>query len=197
MNSYPILVATCQTAPGASHSTLHQAAYRLLYEQTANYLNETISEIKASTIVHNEYGKPYFRNLPVAFNLSHTKGMCACILATGEPGWEVGIDIEALRPYKENVAKRIFSQAENDYVQQSCSKEEAFTKLWTLKEAYVKAIGKGLSFPLDKAAFQIGNNDEIVFYDPDCCFTQKTLVTPQGTFFLSTAAVPPKHLSHI
>lgn len=197
MNSYPVLTATCETDPGAAHDLLHQMAYQLLAGQISQHFPITKEEVSLAPIRFNSYGKPSFLHLPVSFNVSHTKGLCASVIALGAPGWEVGIDVETIRSYKENVAKRVFTEEEMAYIRESSSKDEAFTRLWTLKEAYVKAIGTGLSYPLKKAAFSIQTDGSISFWDPDCCFTQQFLSTSNGTFYLSTAAVPPEHLSHI
>ncbi|KAL1833665.1 hypothetical protein ACET3Z_003316 [Daucus carota] len=83
------------------------------------------------------------------FNISHTKSLVACGVSTHNP---IGIDIEEKeRKIKHSIssfAKRYFSQQE---VQLLCSisdpeiQRQEFIKLWTLKEAYVKALGRGFS----------------------------------------------------
>ncbi len=59
----------------------------------------------------------------------------------------VGIDIEQIRPCKESLVKRFFSEAERAYVEQL--QGVAFTAIWTLKESFVKATGMGLSLGLE------------------------------------------------
>lgn len=197
MNSYPVLIATCETDPDAPHDLLHQTAVKLLTKQITEHFPVTADEVSHAAMTCNPYGKPSFLHLPFSFNLSHTKGLCASIIAAGEPGWEVGIDVETIRPYKEKVAKRVCSDEEMEYICHSDSKDKAFTKLWTLKEAYIKAIGTGLSFPLKEASFSIQRDGQIIFREQGCCFTQQFLSTSKGTFYLSTAAVSPEHLPHI
>ncbi|KAM0067225.1 putative holo-[acyl-carrier-protein] synthase [Helianthus debilis subsp. tardiflorus] len=86
---------------------------------------------------------------PLHFNLSHTSSLIACGVTVGSP---IGIDVEEKqRTMKNNIlsfAKRYFSREEVE-VLSAISDPEAqrheFIKLWTLKEAYVKALGIGFS----------------------------------------------------
>lgn len=107
----------------------------------------------------NEYGKPYLVDYPqVHFNLSHSGERVMCAV------WdrEVGCDVERIRTGSaaskaERVAK-YFTYAERAWLASKDTTEHAeekFFRLWTLKESYVKAVGKGLAIPL--------NSFEIVF----------------------------------
>lgn len=65
---------------------------------------------------------------------------------------EVGIDIERMR-YMENLAglaERFFAATEREYIlgQTDPAQTTSFFRCWTRKEAFLKAIGKGLTFPL-------------------------------------------------
>ena len=87
-----------------------------------------------------EFGKPY---LPggIPFSLSH--GGDLAVLAVGEEGTELGVDTESLeRPWREAVAKRLFTPEEQLWFQGS---SERFFRLWTRKEAVLKCRGSGLS----------------------------------------------------
>jgi len=96
--------------------------------------------------VYNAYGKPSLSSKHqkrLFFNLSHTKHYVAFIFS------EVaicGIDIEEEMPIviDEAMRKLILSQEEEKMYVQSKEKQRTFYQLWTLKEAYVKAIGSGL-----------------------------------------------------
>jgi 4'-phosphopantetheinyl transferase len=83
------------------------------------------------------------------FNLSHSQGLALCALAWN---WEVGIDLEYIRPLPtaKQLAQRFFSPEEYAFIQALPANEQprAFFRLWTCKEAYLKAIGKGLPFLL-------------------------------------------------
>jgi 4'-phosphopantetheinyl transferase len=66
----------------------------------------------------------------------------------------IGIDVEYIRPMPEaeQIVKSFFSVYENNVFQHLplCQKQLAFFNCWTRKEAFVKAIGDGLSLPLDR-----------------------------------------------
>ena len=102
----------------------------------------------------SEHGKPALgpahQRSDLAFNLSHS-GSVAVYAFT--PRRAVGIDIEALRdiPDAERLAERFFSKAETEAFQavDPQARNLAFLACWTRKEAFVKAIGEGLSHPLD------------------------------------------------
>ncbi|WP_111977975.1 4'-phosphopantetheinyl transferase family protein [Algibacillus agarilyticus] len=107
----------------------------------------------------NAFGKPSIANqkMPflLPFNLSHTRQQIVCAVSSGV---DVGIDIEhvdALREYSD-IAARFFSSPESDYIQSLDTEHQrhAFYQIWTLKEAFIKAEGKGLSLPLDQFSFR-------------------------------------------
>ncbi|CDK97973.1 putative 4'-phosphopantetheinyl transferase [Magnetospirillum gryphiswaldense MSR-1 v2] len=90
-------------------------------------------------------------------NLSHTGGLAAAALTIDHP---IGIDVEWLDrrpPDCLALAERFFAASECDLVRQTAPDQRmlTFLGLWTLKEAYVKAIGKGLAQPLDAFAFTL------------------------------------------
>jgi len=87
----------------------------------------------------------------LCFNVSHSKGLG---LYTVARGCELGIDVECIRAVtdEEQIARRFFSVRENAEllalpVEQ---RRAAFFTCWTRKEAFIKAIGDGLSHPLDR-----------------------------------------------
>ena len=90
------------------------------------------------------------------FNLSHTRGLVG--VGTVE-GLEIGVDVEAIDRAFDflPIARRKFSAAEADRViaAGNVERRELFFRYWTLKEAFIKAKGIGLSLPLDKFSFDI------------------------------------------
>ncbi|XP_022767054.1 uncharacterized protein LOC111311705 isoform X3 [Durio zibethinus] len=105
----------------------------------------------------NIYGKPEvewknddnFSPPPLHFNISHTSSMIACGVTVNVP---IGIDVEGKqRKIKNDIiafAQRYFSPCEVKLltaISDSEIQRQEFIKLWTLKEAYVKALGKGFS----------------------------------------------------
>jgi phosphopantetheinyl transferase len=87
------------------------------------------------------------------FSLSHTRGLAAC--AVGRPH-ALGIDAEAWRaPAPIELAARYFAPAEARLVAAPAERPSTFYRLWTLKEAYLKATGHGLAAPLDSFALSL------------------------------------------
>lgn len=102
------------------------------------------------------YGKPWvvqpwWARPHLAFNLSHSSGVAVLAVTAGA---RVGVDVEniAARPAPLHVAARFFSPAEVRQLH-ACEPVEQpgqFYRCWTAKEAYVKALGRGLSIPLER-----------------------------------------------
>lgn len=93
-------------------------------------------------IVYNEYGKPYFKNSKLYFNVSHSNKKVLIALSDSE----LGIDIQKISNYDEEridkLAKRIYN--DNDYNYFNNDENVTFTQIWTIKEAYLKYVGYGL-----------------------------------------------------
>jgi 4'-phosphopantetheinyl transferase len=93
------------------------------------------------------------------FNLSHTKGLVACI-ATREI--DCGVDVERVGRVKnlEGVARRVFSDVElEDLLDRAgADREGRFTDFWVLKESYIKARGMGFQLPLRDIQFRISED---------------------------------------
>jgi 4'-phosphopantetheinyl transferase len=95
----------------------------------------------------NQYEKPYIPHLPhFAFNASHSGEWVVCATHS----MDVGIDIERIRPIDMKIAHRFFSAKECSDLDSKQEKDRLsyFYDLWSLKESYIKAVGKGLSLPL-------------------------------------------------
>ncbi|MBO5279442.1 MAG: 4'-phosphopantetheinyl transferase superfamily protein [Lachnospiraceae bacterium] len=122
-----------------------------------------------------EYGKPYFPEYEnVHFNISHTGNMAVCAL--GET--ELGVDIERIRPVKEAMQNRVLTEREREWLLQKSDMAEAFIRLWTLKESYIKATGQGLRTELSSIEFTIretSEGEEIVCSREGFYFWQKKI----------------------
>ena len=83
----------------------------------------------------------------VEFNLAHSGGDAVIALADRAA---IGVDIELLRPIAdvESLARLVFSDVERGELELAPDRVSAFLNGWTRKEAYVKALGLGLSAPL-------------------------------------------------
>jgi len=104
-----------------------------------------------------EKGKPHIENLTnVHFNISHSGYYVVCAVAATE----IGIDVERVRKVNLRVAERFFSESEiKDLL--ACDENKRmhyFITLWTIKESYLKAIGRGLTQHLN--SFTILKNSD-------------------------------------
>ena len=115
------------------------------------YLTTKPEELRFS---YGPYGKPALdgehKESSLKFNLSHSRGIGLVAISEGR---EVGVDVEYVRAdfATEDIARRFFSPREVAAFN-ALPKElrvAAFFRCWTRKEAYIKAIGRGLSQPLD------------------------------------------------
>jgi 4'-phosphopantetheinyl transferase len=98
----------------------------------------------------NPYGKLSIFSSPISFNLSKSLNRVACVFTLEG---EAGIDIEQIRMHADlpSLAKQFFSQGEQAAM---CGlapevQVDAFYHTWTQKEAFIKAMGKGLNLPLN------------------------------------------------
>lgn len=108
----------------------------------------------------SEYGKPELDpahgDPPLRFNLSHTNGLAACALSRGHA---LGIDVEEInrRLDFEAVTKMAFVSEELHLLNMTIPSDrpEVFFRMWALKEAIIKGIGRGLSLPMRGFAFEL------------------------------------------
>jgi 4'-phosphopantetheinyl transferase len=105
--------------------------------------------------VYGERGKPEVGHPTLRFNISHTHGLAGCVVAREI---DCGIDVETVhRPTDiHRLAQRVLSPAERETLENTPEDAQAtlFFTYWTLKEAYVKARGCGISIPLDRCSFE-------------------------------------------
>jgi len=127
----------------------HSHAHRLLRECLKPF---GIDYTEDSPVTKGKFGKPSLTEHPeIHYSISHADGISACIVS----GKECGIDCERIRPLRPAVMRRAFSENEKQLVEEAPEEQRdtLFFRLWTLKEAYIKAVGTGLSFPLEQAEF--------------------------------------------
>ncbi|OXT09438.1 4'-phosphopantetheinyl transferase family protein [Thermoanaerobacterium thermosaccharolyticum] len=116
--------------------------------------------LKNSDIVFykNEFGKPFLKGKNIFFSISHSREWASIAVDCDN----LGVDIEKIRDINLNVAKRFFSMEEYNDMMKKDDKIDYFFTLWTLKESYVKALGKGLYVPLK--SFTVKLEKEIKLY---------------------------------
>ncbi len=125
----------------------------------------------------NPYGKPTVDpNCGLRFNLSNSPSLVVCLIARGV---EVGVDAEPIERAEKiaELAPEVFSPLELAQLEvlPGPEKLDRALSLWTLKEAYIKAKGVGLSLHLNKFSFLFGGVEGIrLEFDP-CLFTEPEL----------------------
>ena len=128
------------------------------------YCNST--EPRAWEFGKNRYGKPFVVNypvdIPIQFNISHSNKLVVLAITREQ---DIGVDVE-YSPKDDcpfDIAYKYFSTREVSEMNSLTVEEKIvrFYQLWTLKEAYIKAKGIGLSLPLNKFYFTFPRKDRI------------------------------------
>lgn len=89
-----------------------------------------------------EHGKPYLPEYPdVHFNISHCDAGCAVAVAD----CPVGVDIQDVRPFSWDIARQVCCERELAELIESVDQEKLFTKMWAMKESWVKMVGAGIA----------------------------------------------------
>ncbi len=130
-----------QNANSAEQFLLGRLLLRYMLKKHYSLTNNAIQ------IIYNEHGKPALTVDTIHFNIAHSGDWVVCVIAN-KP---VGIDIEKIAKFRPAVAKRLFS--DDDYNKlmalDDAARTDQFYTLWTLKESYSKAIGRGLTIPFN------------------------------------------------
>lgn len=112
----------------------------------------------------------------IRFNVSNAGALALVAVARDR---ELGVDLEALKPMPDgiDIARRFFSAPENAVFAAlpEGEREAAFFRCWTRKEAVVKAVGEGLSMPLDRfdVAFGAGEDARILAWRGDAALADR------------------------
>ena len=114
----------------------HDAAWALLTELYAAHVGGALPEIAVMPM-----GKPYFRDCPWHFSISHTKNHAFCVLCDAP----VGLDAEELtRQVRPVVAQKALSVGERAQYEAADDQNRALLTFWVLKEAEGKRTGRGV-----------------------------------------------------
>jgi len=98
-------------------------------------------DIASFELAFGTYGKPYLSEYPeVHFNISHCDAGCAVAVADHP----VGVDIQDVRSFSWDVARRVCCERELTELEKSADRDKLFTKMWAMKESYGKMTGKGI-----------------------------------------------------
>ncbi len=149
----------------------------------------------------NQWGRPEVagpaRAPRFTFSLSHTPGLVACAISVGV---ECGVDVESVarggQPLR--VARRVLSEREiaDLEAQPAETKLERLLEYWTLKEAYLKARGVGMSVAMRDVSFVLGEREiRLVAVDPEATSGPGawsfTSARPTSSHVLALALGPP------
>jgi len=164
-----VLDADEQARAARFHRDSDRALYRAAHVLLRNALSRQAAPPPAAwRFVRGAHGRPEIDTdvCPdtggLRFNLTHTPGLVCCALTRN---LTVGVDAECLRRVRDAraLAERFFAADEAAAVAAagppgSAAEALTFQSLWTLKEAYVKAVGRGLSLGLDRFAFRLAGD---------------------------------------
>jgi 4'-phosphopantetheinyl transferase len=139
------------------------AARGILRIILGRYLGENPHKIRFE---YTSNGKPILTNNPgydtLHFNLSHSDALALYAVTRGR---SIGIDIERVRDDAavEEIAQKFFSQNEISSLEGIHKKKqnELFFRYWTRKEALLKAMGKGISFPMEQFDVSLINGRDL------------------------------------
>lgn len=163
----------------------HSTGIALLSEGVWREYGVSICE---NDIITDGYGKPFLPDYPhIKFSISHCSGLVLCFIC----GSDCGADAENIRAARDSVARRIMSADEMNMYEskQGRDKDIFFTSLWTLKEAYGKAVGKGIS-AMKSVSFH-GSDGEIQSTDSRFAFKQFLC----GEYIIALCSENPSDLS--
>lgn len=140
---------------------------RMLYSASHIFLRQILSRYASVNpedwqFSYDAFGKPAISSPGYAslkFNLSHTHSMIACAISYGH---ELGVDIERHRTLGNftDMCRLVLSEQERRHLLPLAlpQQESLFFRYWTLKEACVKALGKGLTIPLHSIQYEPANS---------------------------------------
>lgn len=110
------------------------------YIMLKNALQECF-RVDEFTMQYDNLGKPFLKEYPnIHFSISHCKIGCAVAVADQL----IGIDIQNIVTFSENVARRVCCLQELQILEQSEDKDRDFIRMWAMKESYVKMTGEGI-----------------------------------------------------
>jgi len=146
------------------HFIIRHYLLRIILSKYCDYLADEI------TFRYDTHKKPAF-NMPeyrkIKFNMSFSHDL---MLVAINKHNDIGIDIEKVHDINdlESVAVNNFSSKEFKYLNSSSEKINTFFKIWTRKEAFIKATGKGMYYPLKSFCVSMdksGNHENLIIFN--------------------------------
>lgn len=115
----------------------------------------------------NDYGKPFLSNITnenTYFNLSHSGNYVVCLIDKNE----CGVDVEKQDERYIDIASSSFHEEDVKEINKCVNKEEKikmFFKIWTIKEAYLKKLGVGLSKNMNSFYVRFNDNIQVIDFE--------------------------------
>ncbi len=102
-------------------------------------------------IIFNEFGKPYYKNKKLYFNISHSNN----VILVGVSDTELGVDIECIKDYKRIIEKKMFNKEELLFLNSLDydNRLDVFFERWTKIEAWTKYNGLSITHGLKNKDF--------------------------------------------
>lgn len=122
-------------------------------------------------VLIDKFGKPYFNNSDISFNISHSGNYV--VAAVSKHG--IGVDIQRIKQDKHRIAEKNFLPSECEYINEiedDAVKQQRFCEIWTIKEAYLKNIGIGLRKPLNSFEVSLDGDTPQIIGKKDYRFVQ-------------------------
>lgn len=175
----------------------HSKSYLVSHALLRTTLSRYSSVLPAQWIFsQNSYGHPCIHSsgnrVPLQFNISRTEHAAVCVITSDI---DCGIDIESQEKLDDldHLSIQVLSPMELGNFRHIAAdaKKERFLTYWTLKESYVKALGIGLSIPLQNISFMLDTDG-----DPKLMFHPETSVRPSDWQF-TTIKLPNEHLMSV
>lgn len=122
-----------------------------------------------SEIAYTEYGRPYL-SIPLNFSISHSDILVYCGITQHV---RIGVDVEKIRDIDICEFDDQFNDWELQAINGASDKYKEFFRYWTIKEALVKADGRGLSLDLKNIKV-----DNVVMLDKSVWFVRPIESSP-------------------
>ena len=137
----------------------------ILRQVISKYLNIDVEGIEFS---YNKFGKPLLSSklddFNLHFNMSHSEQLGIFAFAKGKA---IGVDVEEIKSSLnlEDVIELCLSDFEKSwfYDVSAGMRKEVFYKIWTAKEAFIKALGTGFFFPVKNIEFKLNRDNDLTF----------------------------------
>lgn len=168
------------------------AAGCLLHDALCKRLGVSLGDDQPFEIGYGEEGKPYLKGEPdIYFNLSHSGEYVSCAVADVP----VGVDIQKKVKVRSGIAKRFFTDADNQKLSAcgEAEREDLFFRMWSIKESFIKLTGKGMRQGID--SFEIDWHHDWILEEgkssPSACFKEQTCL-PEYSFCVCSKIPEPE-----